>query len=126
MDDVRERLEHEREETLRRMANLSDDFDAVVAASLDTNADDEHDPEGATIAFERSQVDAVLRQTRGHLAEVEAALARVDVGTYGVCEVCGQPIGEGRLEARPTARTCIACATSGRATRSQKSSRPTR
>ena len=93
------------------MANLADDFAAVVAASLDTNADDEHDPEGATIAFERSQVDAVLRQTRRHLAEIDAALARVDAGTYGICEVCGGRISEGRLEARPTARTCIACAT---------------
>jgi len=109
-DGAHERLKVERAETLRRMASLSADFDAVVAASLDTNADDEHDPEGATIAFERSQVDAVLRHTRRHLAEVEAALLRVDAGTYGICEVCGRPIAEGRLEARPTARTCIACA----------------
>jgi len=112
-DRLRDRLAQERRDTLRRMASLTDDFAAVVAASLDTNADDEHDPEGATIAFERSQVDAVLRQTRRHLAEIEAALARVDAGSYGVCEVCGRPIAEGRLEARPTARTCIACA-SGR------------
>ena len=41
---------------LRRLASLTDNFNAVVAASRDTNADDEHDPEGATIAFERSQV----------------------------------------------------------------------
>jgi RNA polymerase-binding protein DksA len=96
------------------VSNLTHDFDGVVAASRDTNADDEHDPEGATIAFERSQVDALLRQAREHLGEVEAALGRLDAGTYGVCEVCGEPIAEGRLEARPVARTCIACASARR------------
>lgn len=110
MHDARQRLEAEREQTLRRLASLTGDFEAVVAASLDTNADDEHDPEGATIAFERSQVDAVLRQTRRHLEEIGAALRRLDEGAYGVCEVCGGPIAEERLEARPAARTCIRCA----------------
>ncbi|MCA1982426.1 TraR/DksA family transcriptional regulator [Nocardioides nematodiphilus] len=109
-DAVRERLEGEREQTLRRLAGLTGDFDAVVAASRDTNADDEHDPEGATIAFERSQVGAVIAQTRRGLAEIDAALARLDAGSYGVCEQCGEPIAEARLEARPAARLCIACA----------------
>ncbi|WGL51018.1 TraR/DksA C4-type zinc finger protein [Nocardioides sp. BP30] len=110
MEGARDRLDAERRQTLRRLANLTSDFDAVVAASRDTNADDEHDPEGATIAFERSQVDTLVRQTRRRLGEIEAAVARLDAGTYGVCEVCGGPIGEGRLEARPAARTCIRCA----------------
>ena len=79
----------------------------VVAASRDSNADDEHDPEGATIAFERSQVDALVRQAREHLADIDAALAKVAAGTYGLCEVGGEPIPDGRLEARPTARTCV-------------------
>ena len=82
----------------------------MVAASRDANIDDEHDPEGATIAFERSQVSALARQARDHLAEVDAALQRLDEGTYGVCERCGRPIAPGRLEARPTARLCIECA----------------
>ena len=60
------------------LANLTDDFDAVVAASRDTNADDEHDPEGATIAFERSQIGALVRQARHHLAEIDAAIERLD------------------------------------------------
>jgi DnaK suppressor protein len=81
-----------------------------VAASRDSNADDEHDPEGATIAFERSQVDSLIRQVEGHLAEIDEALARVTDGTYGVCVRCGRPIPAGRLEARPSARTCVACA----------------
>ena len=110
MDPARTRLEAEREQTLHRLAALTDDFDSIVAASRDTNADDEHDPEGATIAFERSQVSTLVRQVQQHLAEVDAAFQRLDAGTYGICERCGQPIGEGRLEARPVARTCIGCA----------------
>lgn len=104
------RLAAERRRTANRLASLRGDFDSVVAASRDTNADDEHDPEGATIAFERSQVDALVHQAVSHLAEVDAALARLDAGTYGTCEVCGQPIPAGRLEVRPMARTCVGCA----------------
>ena len=116
MDPARSRLEAEREQTLTRLAGLTHDFDEVVAASRDTNADDEHDPEGATIAFERSQVATLVRQAEHDLGEIEAALGRIADGSYGVCEDCGQPIGEGRLEARPATRWCITCATR-RATR---------
>ena len=107
MHTPRARLEADRDQTLRRLAALTDDYAGVVAASRDSNADDEHDPEGATIAFERSQVDALVRQAREHLADIDAALAKVAAGTYGLCEVCGEPIPDGRLEARPTARTCV-------------------
>lgn len=110
MDPHPERLEAERRLALERLTALTRDHDSVVAASLDTNADDEHDPEGATIAFERSQIAALVTQVRRHVAEVDAALARVDAGTYGVCERCGAPIGDARLEALPAARLCIACA----------------
>jgi DnaK suppressor protein len=81
-----------------------------VAASRDTNADDEHDPEGSTIAFERAQVSALRRQAAEHLAEVDTALSRVATGSYGLCEGCGDAIAPGRLEARPFVRTCIDCA----------------
>jgi len=110
VSDPRARLEEERRRVRRRLARLTDDFDEVVAASRDTNADDEHDPEGHTIAFERSQVDALVRQARSRLAELDAALARLDAGTYGRCERCGGPVGDERLEARPEARLCITCA----------------
>lgn len=110
MTAVRRRLDDERAQTLRRLADLTDDYGAVVAASRDTNADDEHDPEGATIAFERSQADHAADSARRRLAAVESALRRVDDGTYGVCEVCGGPIGDGRLDALPAATRCVRCA----------------
>jgi RNA polymerase-binding transcription factor DksA len=95
---------------LAQIEALTRDFDEVVAASRASNADDEHDPEGATIAFERQQVVALLEQARNRLADVEAALARRAAGDYGVCENCGRPIAPERLAARPAARTCIDCA----------------
>ena len=100
----------ERDAVLAQIDALTRDFDAVVAASQSSNADDEHDPEGATIAFERQQVVALLEQARRRLADVDAALTRREAGAYGVCENCGGPIGAERLAARPSVRTCIACA----------------
>jgi DnaK suppressor protein len=105
-----ERLEAERSVTTERLERLRRDHDGFVAASLDSNADDEHDPEGATIAFERSQVETLARRLQQHLAEIEAAEGRLADGSYGVCERCGGRIPEARLEARPTARTCVGCA----------------
>ncbi len=107
---ARERVVAERDVVRRRLAALDHDYDEVVAASRDTNADDEHDPEGATIAFERSQVGALVRQARERLAELDAALDRLDNGSYGRCERCGRPIDPARLDARPDARTCVGCA----------------
>jgi len=107
---ARARLEELRAETLERLSALQSEHRAVVDASRDSNADDEHDPEGATIAFERAQVDALARDAVERLTSVDAALTRLDDGTYGICSVCGRPIAAGRLEARPTATTCVACA----------------
>jgi len=106
--DVEVLLAEDRDQTSARLDGLQFEFDEIVAARESTNADDEHDPEGPTIAYERAQVDALIQQAVRHLEEIDAAVARVRTGTYGVCEVCGEPIPEGRLVARPTTRTCIA------------------
>ncbi len=107
---IRAALDAERAATLHRMAALRRDFDGIVDSSALVAVDDEHDPEGATIAFERAQLAALLDQARQHLADLDQALARLDQGSYGRCERCGQPIAPARLAARPAARTCIACA----------------
>jgi RNA polymerase-binding transcription factor len=103
-------LEEVRRRTTQRLADLRGDYRGFVEASKDSNADDEHDPEGATIAFERSQVGALVQQAEAQLREVDAALVRLDEGTYGVCVVCAAPIPAARLEVRPTAATCVRCA----------------
>jgi DnaK suppressor protein len=105
-----ERLTDEHARTVRMIAQLTGDFDAVVEAATAVSNDDEHDPEGATIAYERAQVDAVLGMTRFHLAELEVALARVKDGTYTDCASCSNPIGLERLTARPATTLCVDCA----------------
>ncbi len=102
------RIAGERTELLARVAAMERDMAGMVEASRDSNADDEHDPEGQTIAYERSQLASLTARAREHLAELDRAAERVADGSYGRCEVCGEPIPAGRLEARPTARTCLA------------------
>jgi len=111
-------------ERLRRRARLDAlqrMFDAMVAASEGSNADDEHDPEGATIAFERSQLMTQLAQARADVLEADQALARVRAGSYGRCETCGEPIAAQRLAARPTATRCMSCAGRGIDARTRRS-----
>ena len=79
---VREGLLAERRDVLDRLARLRADHAGIVAASAGSNADDEHDPEGATIAFERQQVVALLDQARRRLTDVDAALAHRESGDF--------------------------------------------
>ena len=104
------RLERARAQTETRLRELTEARDEIVAASESANLDDEHDPEGSTVGFERAQVQALLDATRTRLAEVDAARERVERGTYGICEACGRSISPPRLDAQPTARTCVECA----------------
>ena len=110
MANARELLLAERARTQVRMQALERDFADIAEAASSAGTDDEHDPEGATLAFEREHAAALLSQARERLAAVDAALDRIERGGYGICQRCGQPIGEDRLAARPTATTCISCA----------------
>ncbi|HYZ52133.1 MAG TPA: TraR/DksA C4-type zinc finger protein [Streptosporangiaceae bacterium] len=108
---ARKMLAAERAGTLERLAGLEREFGGIVESADSANADDEHDPEGATIAFERQHVAALLGQARDHLAEIDSALRKLDDGGYGICGSCGQPIAPERLAARPTATMCVPCTT---------------
>jgi RNA polymerase-binding transcription factor len=109
-DDVRRVLEIERAEVVGRVGELRRELDQLIQASVGANADDEHDPEGATIAFERAQLSSLLAAAQRRLAEIDRTAAALAAGTYGRCERCGQPIAPERLEARPSATTCVTCA----------------
>jgi RNA polymerase-binding transcription factor DksA len=105
-----DRLHAERARTVAQIDALAREFDGIVEAAEGVATDDEHDPEGHTIAFERQQVAGLLRDARTHLRDVDDALDRIAAGSYGTCESCGRAIAAERLAARPAARTCIACA----------------
>lgn len=92
------------------LARLDGDDLSIRSDRADATADDEHDPEGSTLSGEWQRIDALRRAALVERGEIEAALARADAGTYGICTVCGNPIPPGRLEARPAAATCVACA----------------
>lgn len=107
---MRSLLHTEDSETRTLISALSSDIKDLAAAREGDNSDDEHDPEGATLAFERSQADTLLRQSEERLIAITEALQRLESGTFGICTNCENPIPEMRLEIRPYAPTCVACA----------------
>lgn len=107
---VREALAGERVRTLALCQALRHDLDSLAEAAVSSNADDEHDPEGATLAFERSQIAALLAQSQSRLGDLDRAVQRYEQGGYGICESCGAAIPAERLAARPAAQTCLRCA----------------
>lgn len=100
--------EHER--TVAQVASLERTVASIVEASELTSTDDEHDPEGATIAYERAQAIALLRHARLDLDRLVNARTRLESGESIVCDGCGSEIGTERLLALPTTRTCMSCA----------------
>jgi DnaK suppressor protein len=107
---IRELLRSERTTTLARISAMTAEFEEIVAATAGSNTDDEHDPEGSTIAFERAQVSALVLEARAYLNDLDRALARLEAGGYGTCEHCGTLIAPERLAARPATQTCVSCA----------------
>ena len=99
-ESLRASLTAERDRIREQIAHL-----APEAANLDDNFAD-----SGQVTAERGEVEALEGSLVDALAEVEDALAKFDVGTYGACERCGEPISEARLEAMPAARRCISCA----------------
>lgn len=109
-DIVRGLLGAERAEATALLASMRARLTAVVDAAVDEHADDEHDPEGSTLAFERGQLVSQIERSSRRLTEIDAAVARLDDGTYGRCLRCGGEISEVRLEAIPATELCITCA----------------
>lgn len=101
--DIRSALEAERESLRGQLAELG--FGSIVGDHYDPNFAD-----SSQVATERGEAEALANQLRTTLNDVERALAKLDQGTYGRCEECGAAIAGPRLEAMPTARRCIGCA----------------
>jgi len=74
---------------------------------LTDGSGDNHLGDMATITYDRELDDGLEEGVQQTIAEIDAALDRMDAGTYGLCEVCGKPIGAERLAAIPWARLCI-------------------
>ena len=105
-DDARERLQAEQ----TRVEGLVEELrgELGTAESEDELADyDQHPADTASDTFEREKDLSILDQLERELAELHAALERVDAGTYGVDEETGAPIDPARLDALPEARTNV-------------------
>lgn len=105
-----ELLEERQRRALRRRADLRRDLADILERSADAARDDEHDPEGATVAFERAQVASLVAAADTELVEVDRAVGRLRSGIHDRCERCGGEVTAERLRARPVTRTCIVCA----------------
>jgi RNA polymerase-binding transcription factor DksA len=101
--DARQQLFDERAGLRTQLADLG--FGEAGGLAYDPNFAD-----SSQVTAERGEAGALAQELSDALADVEAAIARIDSGTYGLCESCSQPIAPARLEAMPAARRCIACA----------------
>jgi DnaK suppressor protein len=104
---IRVQLQEERDRLRERLQEMGlgvDDALAFDGGFADTSQ----------VTAERGEMEALSGSLTDSLREVEDALTKLDAGSYGKCESCGGPIPEARLEAKPAARLCIACASKTR------------
>lgn len=101
--EARSQLEREQADLRRQLAELG--HGAEGGLTYDANFAD-----SSQVTAERGEADALAAKLLETLNEVDAALAKIDAGTFGVCEQCGKEIAPARLEAKPAARLCIDCA----------------
>ncbi|WP_344731291.1 TraR/DksA family transcriptional regulator [Nocardioides fonticola] len=100
-------LHEQRDHSLAIVAEQEAELTDLMRDSGDGAGHDQADM-GAS-SFERDHELTVLNNEREKLAQIERALARIDDGSYGVCESCGNPIGKMRLMAFPRATLCMTC-----------------
>lgn len=100
-------LEGRRDELRAALADITHvPVDPVTPVSFGKRVGD-----GTTEAVDRLTKVGTARELEASLVDVERALEKIDDGSYGQCDVCGEPIGEARLEARPWSVRCVRCAT---------------
>ena len=112
-------LAAQRSELLARRESYLADVARSTATALELTedganqdmADEDGFGEGDTLNVERDRLLVVTSEAKERVVEIDAALARVEDGTYGVCEACGKPIPEARLEVVPEATLCVNCKT---------------
>jgi DnaK suppressor protein len=114
MLEQRALLQQERETYVRQAESLKAEADALAEEMEPGDVQfDEESGEGGTLNIERERDLALSAQARLAVEEIDHALAKIEVGTYGICERCGQPIARARLKALPQAALCVACKSGG-------------
>ncbi|HEX7277303.1 MAG TPA: TraR/DksA C4-type zinc finger protein [Acidimicrobiales bacterium] len=108
-DEARRQLAAERDRLVAVRVGFDDEgLDSSQTDSFGELASyDQHQADIGTETFEREKDLSIIERVEAELADVEHALRRLDEGTYGLCEACGRPIDEARLDAIPAARLCL-------------------
>ena len=106
-DTARRLLDAERERLTATLESLETDLEAQKESLQELSVVDEHQGDIGTETFEREKDLSIVESVRAGIEDVDAALERLDAGTYGSCEVCHKPIADERLEAVPAARFCV-------------------
>ncbi|WP_168583096.1 TraR/DksA family transcriptional regulator [Gephyromycinifex aptenodytis] len=109
-DDLLVHLREARQQARARVEEFHATQQALTRSRGDSDSDDEHDPEGSTIAWDQALLAASRDAARRHLRDIESALSRVEDGWDGTCTGCGQPIPAERLQVRPHTDQCVSCA----------------
>jgi RNA polymerase-binding transcription factor len=106
-EQYRARLEEERERLTKAIGFLDRETAGALGDDELATAGDNHMADMATATYDRELEDGLEEGAQQTLRDVEDALKKIDEGSYGTCEVCGEPIGAERLSAMPWARLCI-------------------
>jgi RNA polymerase-binding protein DksA len=105
----RKRLIEERKRVQEAIDYLHEENPGSIQDETQDSTADNHPGDMATVTFDR-ELDYTLEENEGRLLQaIDAALTRMDEGSYGACVSCGQPIGAERLEALPWTTQCIDC-----------------
>jgi RNA polymerase-binding protein DksA len=109
LDAARDRLVAERTRVLAEMQAWQDDLSHSIEDAMDEDGNDSHLADSATETVDR-EIEQTLEDNAEHLlASIDAALGRIEDGSYGRCDRCGEAIADERLEALPYATKCIEC-----------------
>ncbi|MGH2613777.1 MAG: TraR/DksA family transcriptional regulator [Thermomicrobiales bacterium] len=107
---LRKRLEHRRTEIESDVSYMANEMRAIGVDQDDENGSlGNHIADDGSNVSEAERLVTITEDMQGLLAQVNAALERMDEGTYGICQRCGKPIGEARLDAFPYVAHCIEC-----------------
>lgn len=105
--EQRQELQEELERVERRIATTEAELEALLKGGTDGAGRDPADLGSSN--FERDQEVSLAQNVRETAEQLHLAISRFDDGEYGLCEVCGQPIGKGRLQVFPRATLCVTC-----------------
>ncbi|HEY7692423.1 MAG TPA: TraR/DksA C4-type zinc finger protein [Gaiellaceae bacterium] len=107
-EHFRTRLLDERRQVVGAIENIHAENPGSLGDETDEPTfQDNHLGDVATATFDREMASTLEDNSTHVLNEIDAALARIDDGTFGTCRICGKPIGSERLEALPWATLCI-------------------